>query len=362
MDGMFAPVYNITPAMAKALMSIEADRQAVADLPIDVTVLAKLRETAKLVSTHYSTQIEGNRLTQQQVKEAVAGARFPGKERDELEVRHHYRALEEVEKLAAEGKPLTEKQIQRIHGLVMTGRPKPTAYRDAQNVIRDSRTREIIYMPPEAKGVPALMADLVNWINNQLDEGDLPVPIIAALAHYQFATIHPYYDGNGRTGRLLANLILHKAGYGLKGIYSLDEYYARNLQGYYAGLNVGPSHNYHLGRAEADVTGFLVYFCVGMADAFAAVKVQAAEAAKRGGEDQSAALRKVDPRQRRLLELFKKQEATTAEEIAAHLRLSHRTIVGLCRGWLKSGFLELHEPSRKRRSYQLGRGFKSFLA
>jgi Fic family protein len=82
MDVMFAPVYTITPAIAKALMSIEADRQAVAGLPIDVTVLAKLRETARLVSTHYSTQIEGNRLTQDQVKEALAGARIPGKERD----------------------------------------------------------------------------------------------------------------------------------------------------------------------------------------------------------------------------------------------------------------------------------------
>ena len=79
-------------------------------------------------------------------------------------------------------------------------------------------------MPPEAKAVPGLMSELVKWINQQLYEGDLPVPVIAALAHYQFATIHPYYDGNGRTARLLANLILHKAGYGLKGIYSLDEY------------------------------------------------------------------------------------------------------------------------------------------
>lgn len=346
-------------------MSIEADRQAVADLPIDVAVLAKLRETAKLISTHYSTQIEGNRLTQREVKEAVAGARFPGKERDELEVRHHYRALEEVERLAAQGKPLTEKQLQRIHGFVMAGRPKPTPHRDGQNVIRDSRTRRIVYMPPEAKAVPGLMADLVDWINQQLYGGDLPVPIIAALAHYQFATIHPYYDGNGRTARLLANFILHKAGYGLKGIYSLDEYYARNLEEYYAALNVGPSHNYHLGRAEADVTGFLIYFCVGMADAFSAVKVQAAEAAKRGGEDRSDALnalRKIDPRQRRLLELFKKQEVATAEEIAVHLRLSHRTVVGLCRDWLKSGFLELHEPSRKRRSYELGKTSKPFLA
>jgi Fic family protein len=121
-------------------MSIEADRQAVSDLPIDVTVLAGLRETARLVSTHYSTQIEGNRLTQAQVKEAVAGARFPGKERDELEVRHHYRALEEMERLAAAGGPLTEGQLRRLHGLVMTGQSKPTPYRDGQNVIRNSQS------------------------------------------------------------------------------------------------------------------------------------------------------------------------------------------------------------------------------
>jgi Fic family protein len=201
------------------------------------------------------------------------------------------------------------------------------------------------------------MSDLVEWINGQLYEGDLPVPMIAGFAHYQFATIHPYYDGNGRTARLLANLILHKAGYGLKGIYSLDEYYARNLAEYYEALTVGPSHNYHLGRAEADLTGFLEYFCVGMADAFSSVRNQAAKAAKRGAGDKSDLLRKLDPRERRLLELFRKHGSVTAVEIAQHLGLSHRTVVGLCREWLASGFLELHDPSRKNRSYRLGVAF-----
>ena len=93
----------------------------------------------------------------------------------------------------------------------------------------------------------------------------------------------------------MANLILHKAGYGLKGIYSLDEYYARNLAGYYEALTVGTSHNYHLGRAEANVTGFLVYFCTGMADAFTAVRSAASKAAKRGAQDQSGLLRNLIP-------------------------------------------------------------------
>lgn len=355
---MFTPQYSITPAITKSLMSIEADRQAVAELPIDVAMLASLRETARLMATHYSTQIEGNRLTQAQVKEAVGGAKFPGRERDEAEVRNYYHAMKEVERLATESGQLTKPTMQRIHGLVMTGKPKPTPYRTEQNVIRNSQTRGIVYMPPEARNVPALMTDLSQWINKELHEGDLPVPLIAGLAHYQFATIHPYYDGNGRTARLLTTLILHKAGYGLKGIYSLEEYYARNLTGYYEALTVGPSHNYHLGRAEADVTGFLSYFCQGMADAFSAVRAQASKAAARQAHDRTPELRLLDPRERRLLELFRRHGTVTTAEIAEHLALSHRTVVTLCRQWLDTGFLALHNPSRKNRSYRLGKSYE----
>ena len=75
-----------------------------------------------------------------------------------------------------------------------------------QNVIRDSRSRGIVYMPPEAKDVPDLMKELVAWISST-ERKELPCPLRAGIAHYQFATIHPYYDGNGRTARLLTTLI-----------------------------------------------------------------------------------------------------------------------------------------------------------
>ena len=91
----------------------------------------------------------------------------------------------------------------------------------------------MVYLPPEADDVPALTAQLVAWVNAELERGDLPAPIVAALAHHQYATVHPYYNSNGRTARLLTTLTLHRTGYGLKGIYSLEEYYARNLTGYY---------------------------------------------------------------------------------------------------------------------------------
>lgn len=256
---------------------------------------------------------------------------------------------------------LTEVNIQHIRGLVMDGRSSPTPYRDGQNVIRDSLSGDIVYLPPEAKDVPTLMAGLVAWINQALEQGELPTPIVAALAHYQFATIHPYYDGNGRTARLLTTLILHRTGYGLKGIYSLEEYYAQNLPEYYEALSVGASHNYHFGRAEADVTGFVAYFCLGMAASFATVRSRAIEAAGRGAPDQSSLLRQLDPRRRRLLPLFRQQGTATTEEMATHLGLSPRTVVALCRGWLAEGFLTLQDASRKNRAYRLGQDYERLI-
>ena len=350
---MFRPTFRITPRITSALMQIEACRQAVDDLPIDATVLQHLRETAALATTHFSTFIEGNRLTLPEVKAAIKGARFPGRERDETEVRNHYRALEWMEALADRRGAISEAAIKRLLGLVMTGRNKPSPYRLIQNVIREAASGAIVYLPPEAKDVPALMKDLASWINGELGHGELPAPIVAALAHYQFATIHPYIDGNGRTARLLTTLIARKAGYGLKGIYSLDEYYARNLSGYYAALSAG-AHNYYDGRATGDVTNFVDYFCAGMADAFTKVRTAAARAGTQAAPDQCAQLRDLDPRQRRLLALFRKQGSATAAEMAAHLKMSPRTLVQLCRSWTASGFLEYQNAARKNRCYRLG--------
>src|SRR3989344_2838222 len=100
---MFKPKFSITPAMTKALMEIEACRQAVIQLPLTVPMLDSLRRTAKLLSTHFSTQIEGNKLSPSQVEKVLeGGGRFPGRERDEAEVRNYYQALEFVLREASE--------------------------------------------------------------------------------------------------------------------------------------------------------------------------------------------------------------------------------------------------------------------
>lgn len=152
---------------------------ACVELPFTVEVLAGLRYSAQLAATHYSTQIEGNRLTQAQVAEALAGAHFPERERDEAEVRNYYLALEYVESLAPAA-PVGEEELRTIHGLVMTGKATPTLYRGGQNVIRDAASGGIVYTPPEAGDVPSLTADLFTWVNKQLENHVLPAPIVAA--------------------------------------------------------------------------------------------------------------------------------------------------------------------------------------
>lgn len=358
----FEPHYTITPKVANVLIRIEAVRQAIANLPITPLVLKTLRETARLYATHYSTMIEGNRLTQEEVAQVVqSNKHFPGRERDENEVKGYYAALDELEKMVARNDSLNEKTIQTLHALVMAEgkvKVKPTPYRDGQNVIKDSMSGKIVYMPPEAKDVSGLMKALVDWVNEQ---DELPRPITAGITHYQFATIHPYYDGNGRTARLLTTLILHQGSYDLKGIYSLEEYYAKNLQAYYDALTVGPSHNYYLGRAEADITQWVEYFCEGMAEAFEKVKQRAAEVARSGVTDQSDLLRKLDARQRKALELFHTQETVTAKDIGQLFGFKPRTSSELCRKWVEEGFLTAIDLSKKARKYQLASKYLAII-
>ncbi len=215
-------------------------------------------------------------------------------------------------------------------------------------------------MPPEAKDIAALMRALVDWITAPAATV-LPCPIRAAIAHYQFATIHPYYDGNGRTARLLTTLVLHLGGYGLKGLYSLEEYYARDLGVYYEALSIGPSHNYYVGRAKADITKWVEYFCAGMADSFESVRRRARQAAGSGAADNSQALRRLDPRQRTALGLFRDFDVISSRDIATLFGLSERAARNLLSAWVQGGFLRVVDPAKRTRKYGITQEFTSLL-
>ncbi|MDQ5940305.1 MAG: hypothetical protein QG632_31 [Candidatus Dependentiae bacterium] len=360
----FETKYTITPDILRNLGRIEACKGRAEHASVSVAILSSLRKSARLRSTHYSTFIEGNRLSVEQIGAVLEyPGHFPGREREEDEVKGYYTALTKVEQRATKGSQVSEKLIQEIHSLVMGGGKKTsvkaaTPYRDGQNVIYDGKSGAIVYLPPEAHDVPALMANLVKWINTSTE---IPCPIVAALAHYQFATIHPYYDGNGRTGRLLATFIIHANKYDLKGIYCLEEYYARNLSTYYDALTVGPSHNYYMGRAEADLTPWIAYFVAGMAEAFENVVNTLFMPPHRSPLSGTAQTLRLTPEQRVVLELFVDQPTISSAQVSRIFAFSSQSAALLCIKLVREGFLEFADSSKKARRYRLAKKYERLI-
>ena len=148
---LWQPKYTITPSIARQLMDIESARVVVANTPLSPAVQAELTRKARIRATHYSTRIKGDRLTLQEAEEVISNRRtqFHGRERDVAEVQNYWNALIRVEEWAEKARPVTEETIKRIHAIVMNGpRCRSVPHRDGQNVVRDSLTGSIIYLPP----------------------------------------------------------------------------------------------------------------------------------------------------------------------------------------------------------------------
>ena len=362
-QGKWKPVYAISPKIARALMEIEAAKAVVESTPLSPAVESELRHKARVRSTHYSTRIEGNKLTLKEAQEVIEKkkAHFHGRERDVSEVRNYWDALLKVEDWASQKVELSEDLIKRFHALVEKGkRAKPTPYRSGQNVIRDSVSGGIVYLPPEAKDVPRLMAAMVHWARSAQKEG-IPVPIVAALVHYQFVTIHPYYDGNGRTARLLATFILQRSDYGLHGFFSMEEHHAKDLAGYYHSLATHQHHNYYHGRAGADLTSWVEYFVVLCARVFTQAKEEAVKYAEKGIPAEPEKLRLLDRRARAVLSLFARKDAITAQDASVALGLSSRMVRILLKKWTQDGWLVVADASNRGRSYVLSEIYRQFI-
>ena len=353
--------FSFNASIVRYLQTIERVRQAIRLTILPPVVAEQMRQQAHIRSTHYSTRIEGNRLTLKETEQVIRQGRlFPGRERDVGEVERYYQSLQQVEKWVEGKQKVTESRIRKIHALLYRGRrAKPTPYRDGQNVIRETNG-EIIYMPPEAEDVPGLMAELVGWIDES--EADLPVPVIAGMAHYQFVTIHPFYDGNGRTARTLTTWLLYQGGYDLGKFYALEEFYAEDLDGYYNALVTHPNHNYYFGRNEADITPWLDYFLKGMSAVFERVADEIERHSKGEADDEDyELLRPLDHRARHVLGLFAKKDFIKSSDVANLLGISTRQARFLLSQWVVGGWLEIADPSRRGRKYQLAREYKKAL-
>ncbi|MBO7536846.1 MAG: Fic family protein [Alphaproteobacteria bacterium] len=351
---IFKPNYKITQEILECLTKIEMIKNSFRDSKISPVLLASLKSSAKIETIHYSTKIEGNRLTRKEVEQTIFKRKvIKNRIRDSSEVKSYYNAMNYIEKCLVQDLPFSEKLIKKTHNLV-EGATSP--YRDGQNAIYDNASGNIVYLPPEAKDVPGLMKSLIDFVRN---DQQTPRVIVAGLVHYQFVTIHPYYDGNGRTARLLTSFLMRKYGYGLKDIYSLEEYYANDLAGYYSALATHPHHNYYEGRETADLTGWIEYFVRGVADVFERIQVRTQTTNSR--KDFSEEMRQLDVTQRKILELFTEFQEVSSMQIAEYLGMSQQSARLLANRWVSDEFMIISNHSRKARKYRLAERFEKLV-
>ena len=174
----------------------------------------------------------------------------------EQEVLNYFNVLNNLNKYS--DKIITKNTILSIHKDLtkdLLSNPEYEGkFRDTRVFIGNLHTKEINYMPPDAYKVPDLVDELLDWLNNSHDEM-YPV-IIAGILHYELVRIHPFVDGNGRTGRLMATLILSIRKFDISNYFTLDEYYNQNRQDYVDALKSADK--------DHDLTNWLEYFCQGV--------------------------------------------------------------------------------------------------
>jgi Fic family protein len=199
----------LSPDLTQKIKNLELEVNEFRDTPLDKIALEKLTEHFRTHHIYHSAGIEGNRLTMAEtaivLKEGIDISGKPLK--DSIEVKNLGLAFDFLYDLSQQDVPISENYIKQIHRLIIGDDPSlsPGDYRNIGVIITGSEHR-----PPEPFEVPIKMRKLVEWIRE--NENQNPI-IVAAIAHHEFVKIHPFKDGNGRTARLLLNLILLKKGF-----------------------------------------------------------------------------------------------------------------------------------------------------
>jgi Fic family protein len=263
------PQYHITHQMTAGLTRIERARGFLDAAKLSEDWLATMRSRALLLEAHHTTHIEGTRLTLAQAERLLAGQPVPEADPDDARELLNYRAaFEFVSGHLSDGGPVTEALIREIHRRLVAGvrggAGAPGEFRPVQNYVVHLATGQVVYTPPPPEDVPALMRELVAWLNTPVEVH----PVLAAgLAQFQLVQIHPFVDGNGRASRLLSTLCLYRAGYDFKRLFSLSEYYDRDRAAFYAAIQ-------GVRDCGMDLTGWLEFFVTGLATQMDEVKAR----------------------------------------------------------------------------------------
>jgi Fic family protein len=178
--------------------------------PLPTAAIRRLEEQLAVEWTYNSNAIEGSTLTLRETQLILEqGVTIGGKSlREHLEVINHRDAIVLVESLAAQREPLTPTVVRQLHALVLARIDDENAGQYRQLPVRITGAA---HEPPPAWEVPPQVSDWADWV--QAQEGNMQTVELAAVAHHRLVAIHPFLDGNGRTTRLVMNLVLMRAAY-----------------------------------------------------------------------------------------------------------------------------------------------------
>jgi Fic family protein len=277
---MYRPKYTITNKVLQNIGVIEACREVVNNAPLIPSYEKQFREEAALSTIHHGTHIEGNELSFTQAENVLEGKEVVAGERDIQEVINYRNVLKYLDEVLGRNLPssrlrrgeerksfeYTEKHILKIHALAMDkilSEEQRGKFRKVQVILRNAQTGEVVFRPPPAPEVPFLIEDFLKWLNSK--EGREVSPVLrSAVAHYVISSVHPFTDGDGRTARGLATLVLFAESYDIKRLFSLEEYFDKNAYDYYEALRQTDltSEADFEGR---DLTGWLEFFTKALA-------------------------------------------------------------------------------------------------
>lgn len=261
---MFNPQYKLTNSIVKILTAVAEAKAVIERSKILPKQELKLRRQALIRMSHSSTAIEGNQLNVYEVEALVRRKKIDAPQRDIFEVQNYFNALNYIGQVVKNKQPITEKMLLKIHKLVTyktLNKESIGRYRKGPVYVVRRRLgfpNEIMYTGPEAKKVPQLCANLIKWIKES-EEQDINPIIAAGIVHQEIAAIHPFNDGNGRTARALATLVLYKRGYDFRRLFALEDYYNKDRQAYYKAINIGKTY----AERKIDFTSWLEYFSKG---------------------------------------------------------------------------------------------------
>lgn len=322
MSVAYQPQFTITPRLLSLVEIIATLRERIQGAAVELSWVPALQKDTRTRNVHASTAIEGNPLTLAQVRALEEGRELVASDtRSTREVLNYFAGLRYVEKHARK-KEIRHEDLFKLHRLLAdTVMDQGTA-----GSYRTISVRVGKHSPPAARDVSGLMFELLEWWNKK-SVGLSPV-LSSAILHYRFEHIHPFADGNGRTGRALALWELYRRGFDSHHIFSVDEYYWEDRPSYYAALGA-------VRTAGEDLTGWLEYCAEGVHKTLDQVwlRVQSFNL-------KSPTKLKLRPKQERLLKLLRDHGSMTPSALWKALAVSKQGAMDLLRPLLEAGVVE----------------------